>query len=406
MINLNYHSRNRQQNISLIVIIGILNTITPFSIDMYLPAFPIIAKDLHTTIGDVSLSVSTYFLGFALGQIIYGPLLDRFGRKPPLYVGLIIYILSSLGCAAAPSIEALLLFRFLQALGGSACAVAAMAMVRDFFPVEHSASIYSLMILILGISPLLAPTAGSLVVTFGSWYAIFITLAILVALVLVFTFFYLPEGHQPDRSISLAPKPIIEGFRSILLEPQFYVFSLAGTFSFAGLFVYVAGSPAIFMDEFHVKAGTYGGIFALLSVGFIGGSQLNHLLTRKYTNESIFQATVMAQVIVGILYFTGVANDWYGLTENLVFLFLLLCCAGLTYPNAAAVALRPFSKNAGSASALLGFIQIGIGGLISSGVGMLHFKGSLSTSLIIFLSSSIALAILLAGKKRVACGKA
>ncbi|HJU46234.1 MAG TPA: MFS transporter, partial [Chitinophagaceae bacterium] len=242
-------------------------------------------------------------------------------------------------------------------------------------------------------------------VTFGSWYAIFITLAILVALVLLFTFFYLPEGHQPDTSISLAPKPIIEGFRSILLEPQFYVFSLAGTFSFAGLFVYVAGSPAIFMDEFHVNAGTYGGIFALLSIGFIGGSQLNHLLTRKYTNESIFQATVIAQVIVGILYFTGVANNWCGLTGNLVFLFLLLCCTGLTYPNAAAVALRPFSKNAGSASALLGFIQIGIGGLISSGVGMLHFKGSLSTSLIIALSSSIALAILLAGKKRAVAAK-
>lgn len=401
MINPNYNLRSRQQNIFLIIIIGFLDTITPFSIDMYLPAFPIIAKDLHTTIGDVSLSVSTYFLGFALGQIIYGPLLDRFGRKPPLYIGLIIYILSSLGCAAAPSIEALLLFRFIQALGGSVCSVAAMAMVRDFFPVDHSARIYSLMILILGISPLLAPTAGSLVVSLGNWYAIFITLAVIVTLVLIFTFFFLPEGHQPDPTISLAPKAIIGDFKSILLEPQFYIFSLAGTFSFAGLFVYVAGSPAIFMDEFQVNASVYGGIFAFLSIGFIGGSQLNHILTRKYSNEAIFQATVTAQVIVGLLYFVGVINNWYGLTGNLVFLFLLLSCAGLTYPNAAAVALRPFSKNAGSASALLGFIQIGIGGLISSGVGMLHYKGSLSTALIIALSSSIALVILLAGKKRV-----
>jgi DHA1 family bicyclomycin/chloramphenicol resistance-like MFS transporter len=155
------------------------------------------------------------------------------------------------------------------------------------------------------------------------------------------------------------------------------------------------------MDEFHVNAKGYGGIFALLSIGFIGGSQLNHLLTRKYSNESIFQSTVIAQVIVGILYFAGVLNNWYGLTGNLIFLFLLLSCAGLTYPNAAAVALRPFSKNAGSASALLGFIQIGIGGLISSGIGMLHYKGSLSTSLIIAVSSAIALAILLVGRRRI-----
>ena len=400
MINRNYYLRTKQQNIFLIIIIGFLDTITPFSIDMYLPAFPTIAKELHTTIGDVSLSVSTYFLGFALGQIIYGPLLDRFGRKPPLYIGLLVYILSSLGCAASPSIDALLLLRFMQALGGSVCSVAAMAMVRDFFPVEHSARIYSLMILILGISPLLAPTVGSLLVNVGSWHMIFIVLALIVALVLVFTFFFLPEGHQPDPAISLAPKHILADFRSILLHPSFYIFSLAGTFSFAGLFVYVAGSPAIFMDEFHVNASTYGGIFALLSIGFIGGSQLNHLLTRKYSEESIFQATLIVQVITGALYFMGVINDWYGLTGNLVCLFVLLSCAGLTYPNAAAVALRPFSKNAGSASALLGFIQIGIGGMISSGIGMLHFKGSFSTSLIIVISSTIALLILLAGRKK------
>jgi DHA1 family bicyclomycin/chloramphenicol resistance-like MFS transporter len=175
---------------------------------------------------------------------------------------------------------------------------------------------------------------------------------------------------------------------------------LAGTFSFAGLFAYVAGSPAIFMEDFQVSAKIYGAIFAFLSVGFIGGSQLNHLLSRKWSSQQIFKTTVVIQVCAAIVYFVGVYNNWYGITGNIVCLFVVLSCAGLTYPNAAAIAMAPFSKNAGTASALLGFIQIGIGGLISSGAGLLHFKGSLSTAITMAVSSSIALLILLAGRPK------
>ncbi len=392
--------RSKQQNFFLILMIGALNTITPFSIDMYLPAFPKIANDFHTSIGNVALSASTYFLGFALGQIIYGPLLDRFGRKLPLYTGLILYIVATIGCAASGTIEMLWVIRFVQALSGCVASVAAMAMVRDFFPVEQSARIISLLVLILGASPLLAPTAGSFVVAAWGWHFVFLFLAAIVFIMLLFVFFFLPEGHQADTSISLKPKPIINGFKIILLEPRFYVFALAGSFSFSGLFVYVAGSPAIFMDYFHMGAKVYGGIFALLSLGFIGGSQMNHILTRKYNNEEIFRTTLIFQVIASAIFLFGALNSWYGLIAVIAFLFVLLSCAGLTYPNAAALALAPFSKNAGSASALLGFIQIGIGGLISSGVGMLHFKGSLSTALIMACTSAIALIILLAGKSQ------
>jgi len=396
--------RTKRQNFFLILILGALNTITPFSIDMYLPAFPQIANDLHTTIGNVSLSVSVYFLGFAFGQIIYGPLLDRFGRKRPLYAGLILYIIVSIGCAAAGTINSLLIFRFFQALGGCVASVAAMAMVRDFFPAEESARIISFLILILGLSPLLAPTVGSLVVSVLNWHWVFILLAIIVLIIVIVTVFFLPEGHAPDLSISLKPAPILANFRDIIMEKRFYIFALAGTFSFTGLFVYVAGSPAIFMEGFHVSAKTYGAIFALLSIGFIGGSQMNHLLTRKYLNEEIFKTVLIIQVIAGAFFLLGVLNSWYGLASHLIFLFILLSCAGLTYPNAAAIALSPFSKNVGSASALLGFIQIGIGGVISSGVGMLNTKGSFSTALIMSVTSVIALIILLAGRTRITPG--
>jgi MFS transporter, DHA1 family, multidrug resistance protein len=392
--------RNKQQNFFLILMLGMLNTITPFSIDMYLPAFPKIAVDLHTTIQNVALSVSTYFLGFALGQILYGPLLDRFGRKRPLFIGLGLYIIATIICAASSSINELLIIRFLQALSGCVGSVAALAMVRDFFQPDKSASIISLLMLILGVSPMLAPTAGSFIVTSFGWRYVFILLAIIVGIILVFAFLFLPEGQAPDASVSLKPKPIINSFKSILLKPQFYIFSLAGTFSFSGLFVYVAGSPAIFMDEFHVSPKTYGGIFALLAVGFIGSSQMNHFLTRKYKNENIFRVTSIIQTVASILYFIGVMNAWYGLITNMFFLFIILSCAGLTYPNAAAISLAPFSKNAGSAAALLGFIQIGIGGLISSGIGFLHAKGSYPISLIMTITSAIALLILILGKSR------
>ncbi len=383
----------------LVLLLGILNTITPFSIDMYLPAFPEIAKDLHTTVTDVSLSVSSYFLGFALGQILYGPLLDRYGRKSPLYIGLLIYIIATIGCIFSTSLEGLMAMRFVQALGGCVASVAAMALVQDFFPPERSASIISFLILVLSVSPLLAPTVGSFVINHLGWHYVFILLAAITAVVVVLIFFFLPNGAPPDETISLLPKHILSTFRQIITEPQFYVFALSGTFSFAGLFIYVAGSPAVFMDYFHLTAGQYGGVFALLSVGFIGGSQLNHLLHKKYSDRQIFKTVLLVQIVVSTLFVLFVVNDWLSLTGTLIFLFLNLSCAGLGFPNAASLAFAPFRSKAGSASALLGFIQIGIGGAISSAVGLLHYPGSLPIAACMMGSTAIALLIFWLGSR-------
>jgi len=393
-------NRNKQQRFFLIFILGLLDTIGPFSIDMYLPAFPKIAGDLHTTIQNVSLSVSSYFLGFAGGQILYGPLLDRFGRKKPLYIGLSLYIIATITCGLSNSMSALLITRFVQALSGCVGAVAALAMVRDFYPPEKSASIISFLILIIGLSPMLAPSVGSFVADAFGWRYVFVALALIAFIVLMLVIFFLPQGQKPDKSISLKPAPIIHTFKSILFDPQFYIFTLAGSFAFTGLFVYVAGSPSIFMDGFHVSAKLYGGIFAFLSIGIIGGSQLNHFLTRRYKSEAIFKVVTIIQVFSSIVYFIGVLNNWYGLAGNIVLLFIIITCAGLGYPNAAAVALAPFTKNAGSASSLLGFLQLGIGGLISAGVGFMHTKGSFSTSFFMVITAAIALAILLAGRRK------
>ena len=250
----------------------------PFSIDMYLPGFKAIAKYLHTSTDQVALSLSSYFIGISFGQLLYGPLLDRFGRKPPLYFGLCLYIAASVGCFFSTSLEMLIIMRFFQAVGSCAATVAAMAMVRDLFPVEENAKVFALLILVLGASPMLAPTIGSYITAVYEWQIIFLILTIIAVLILLAVIFSLPESYQPDPSYSLKPIPIIGNFLQVLKDPQFLTYSLSGALAFAGLFAYVSSSPIVFIEVFKVGEKGFGWIFAGLSVGFIGSSQVNSIL--------------------------------------------------------------------------------------------------------------------------------
>lgn len=388
-------SHNRS-NLWILLLLGALCVVTPFAVDMYLPAFSKIAAEFHRTTPEISLSLSTYFIGFALGQIIYGPLLDRFGRKRPLYVGLTIYIACSIGCAVAPDLGSFVALRFLEALGGCVAQVGAIAMVRDFFPVKESAKVFSLLFLMIGVSPLLAPTIGSLIMTGLGWRWIFVILAGIALLILALTFFLLPEGHEPDHSVLLRPKPILTGFWNIFRNPQFLTYTLAGAFSFAGLFTYVAGSPIIFMDGFHMNTRAFGVVFAVLVMGFIGGNQLNVVMLRCYTSQQIFLAALCLQVAIGIIFLAGMLSHLIGLAATLILFFIFLSCIGLTYPNGAALGLAPFSKDAGRASALLGFLQTGTGALISMSIGVL---GSRAVIPLLSVTAIIAMAFLLLGRR-------
>jgi MFS transporter, DHA1 family, multidrug resistance protein len=385
----------------IILILGALSTVSPFSIDMYLPAFPQIAHDLGTTPAQISLSVSGYFIGLALGQLFYGPLLDRFGRKPPLYAGLSLFAVASFACIAVRSPEWFIAFRLLQALGGCVAQVGAIAMVRDFFPARESAKILSLLLLVLSVSPLFAPSIGSLIATTIGWPWIFVTLAAFALSLMIVIGVLLPEGHRPDLEISLLPRAILEGFHQILIRPQFYTYALAGAFAFAGLFVYVAGSPIIFIDGFQVGPRAYGLIFAALACGFIGGSQLNIWLSRRHADHKIFRVAVICQNVIMLIILVGTFYGWYGLAGTTVLLFAYLPFCGIAYPNAAAIALAPFSKNVGSASAVLGFLQMGIGALASTGVGLLHATSSLMVFMVMAATALIGLLILVANHRRV-----
>ncbi|MDQ6480934.1 multidrug effflux MFS transporter [Dyadobacter sp. LHD-138] len=393
---------NNRTYFFLILILGSLTALGPFSIDMYLPGFPAIAKDLHTTAAKVSLSLSGFFIGISAGQLLYGPLLDRFGRKKPLFIGLTVYILASAGCALSTSIDMLIAMRFVQAIGSCAAAVASVAMVRDLFPVKDSAKVFSLLMLVVGASPMIAPTLGGYVTAAFGWQVVFLILTGMGVAILAASILWLPDSFKPDTSLSLKPRPIILNFLSVIREPQFYTYSFTGAIAFSGLFAYVSGSPLVFMEVFHTDEKVYGWIFALLSVGFIGASQFNTLLLRKYKSEQIINTALICQLLVSFTLVFASFNGLLTLIATIVLLFLFLCCIGLTNPNAAALSLAPFSKNVGSASALMGAIQMGMGALISVAISLFEEPSTLPMTAAMAGSSLLALGMLLVGRKTIA----
>jgi DHA1 family bicyclomycin/chloramphenicol resistance-like MFS transporter len=347
------------------------------------------------------MTLSSYFIGISAGQLLYGPLLDRFGRKKPLFIGLLVYILASLGCVFVTDIDTFIGLRFVQAIGSCAATVASVSMVRDLFPVKDIPKVFSLLMLVVGLSPMLAPTVGGYVTEYYGWHVVFFILMCMGILILLAAEIGLPTTFKPDTSISLKPKPIITNFLTIIKEPQFYTYAFAGSIAFSGLFTYVAASPILFMDIFKVDAKTYGWIFAFMSLSFIGASQLNSFLLKKYSSEQMIFGSLIVQTCVSILFLALAMNSLLGLYETITLLFLFLACLGISNPNTAGLTLAPFSKNAGSASALMGAIQLGLGALASFAVGVFVKNSMLPMVLIMTVSTVLALIILILGKRNI-----
>jgi DHA1 family bicyclomycin/chloramphenicol resistance-like MFS transporter len=362
----------RKQHIVVILILGALSTISPFSIDMYLPGFPAIAKDLNTTIDQVQLSLTSYLVGIALGQLLYGPLLDRFGRRLPLYAGLVVYIIASLGCAMTNSINALIAMRFLQAIGGCAGMVASQALVRDLFPINKTAQAFSSLTLVVAVSPLIAPTIGGYVTVGFGWHYVFIILASVMALIMLCIYFFLPEGRSADASMSLRPQAVMTNFITVLKQQQFLIYAFAGGIATAAPFAFIAGSSDVFINLYHTSEQEYGWIFTIVASAIIGSTQLNHILLKKYSSQQIIKTTLIVQSLVGVVLVGGTALGWYGKYELVGMMFIFLIGQGLTGPNSTALALAPFTKLTGSAAAIQGSIRMGVGGLASAAVSALH----------------------------------
>ncbi len=391
----------KQSQFFLILILGLLSAIGPLSIDMYLPAFPSIAKGLNTTVASVMLSLSSFFIGISIGQLLYGPLLERYGRKTPLYFGLAIYAISSFACATAMSVETLIAFRFFQALGGCVGMVASRAMVRDLFDVKDNAKVFSTLMLVIAVSPIIAPSLGGLISTYLGWRYIFVMLILVIASIIAGIYFLLPDSKGPDPTYSLKPVAILTGFASILKHPQFILYTFSGAVASAGLYAFISGSPYVFLEIFKATEQHYGWGFAFVASGLIGSSQLNSLLLKNYSSQQIIKVALICQSVIAIIL---VSISILGLSElysTLLLVFFYLSCQGFIFPNAAALSMAPFGHNAGNASALMGFIQMSLGAFMSAMVSLFHNETTLPMTGVMAFCSIVATLIYVASRKSI-----
>jgi MFS transporter, DHA1 family, multidrug resistance protein len=355
------------RNNLVVVVLGTLTALSPFSIDMYLPGFPAIARTLNTDIAHVGLTLTSYFIGISLGQLGYGPALDRFGRKKPVLFGLSVYIIAAVGCAFSPSIHYLIVMRFFLAVGCCIGIVASSAIVRDLFSGKEVARALSTLMTVFGIAPIIAPTMGGLVVSALGWRYIFGVLGAIGALVLIAVSRLIHDTKGPDLSVSLRPSKVARGYLGVFRERQFLIFAATALAGTGGLFTYIAGSPFVFIDLFGLTATQYGWVFGANALLFVIGSQVNRAVLKKHNSGRVLMAVTATEVGVTTVLaggsLLGVLPQWSFLVLVAAYMF----CHAFVGPNAVALALLPFSRNVGSASASYMSIQM-ISGAAASGL--------------------------------------
>ncbi|MFN8347012.1 MAG: multidrug effflux MFS transporter [Spirosomataceae bacterium] len=356
----------KKQERTIILLLGALQGIGPFSTDMYLAAFPSIAAELKTSIAQVAYSMSSYFVGICIGQLLNGPLVDRFGRKTPLLLMLMVYIGASIGCSVVSTVEGLIVLRFFQAIGGSMGMVANRAIVRDLFPANRLAQVFSTMTLVMGIAPIIAPSVGGFVVVGMGWRAIFWVLAAFAGIVVGLVYFFLTESRGKDRSISLKPKAVLTDFYSILQNRPFLGFTLVAAMNTAGIFAFIANAPFVYMKLLALNEQTFGWVFGLNAAFFVAGSQLNRWLLKYHSSETIALRGLSIQAVMGVGLVLVAAFQQLSLGALMSLVAVYTFCLGMIGANAMALAIRPFSKNVGSATALLGSFQMGAGAVASA----------------------------------------
>jgi len=374
-----------------LILMGALTAIGPLSIDMYLPAFPAIASDLNASSSEVERTLAAYLLGMAGAQLIYGPLADRFGRKPPLYGALLIYILASAGCALAPNVEFLTICRIFQAMGGAAGMVIPRAVVRDHYNTQEAARALSMLMLMMGIAPILAPLVGAQVLDWVGWRGIFVTIT-LCGVVLLWTLSkVMVESLSPERQIKLSWRNIFNTYAGLLLHRRFLAFALSGGMATATMFSYIISSPRLFIGYFDVTPQSYGLLFGLNAASLIIGSQVSARLLKKHNPLKILPWALSGLLASGIVVFLLALIGLASLPLIMACLMVFMFCYGFVGPNSSALALTDQGHQLGSASAMMGTLSISCGALAGFLVSLIPFNGPLP------------LAIMMAGCTTLAC---
>lgn len=354
----------------LLLVVGLLCLFGPLCIDMYLPALPRISKDLHTSTSSVQLSLTACLVGIAVGQVLIGPVSDRYGRKRPLGIGLVLFIGASLACAFAPGIAVLTACRLMQGIGGSAGIVIANAVVRDLFSGARAATFFSRIFLVIGIGPVLAPQIGAEILRISSWRGVFVTLSIFGAVLLVMAMTELPETLPHDRRHSGGLPATLSSMRLVLQSRPFLANALCCGLAFGSLFAYISGSSFILENLYGLSPQGFSILFAANAVGLIGASQCSARFVSRVGPSRMLSAGVVILVGGALGLLLVVLTMPRALAAVIPPLFLIVTSLGLIAPNATALALNDFPDSAGSASAVLGVLQFGTGALIAPLVGI------------------------------------
>lgn len=393
------HTRDKKQENIILFVLGTLIALGPFSIDAYLPGFKSISEDFGVTVSRVGLTLTSYFIGISVGQLAYGPIMDKYGRKKPLLTGLLIYFVSALACLFSQDLIWLIIARFFLALGAAAGMVAAKAIVRDVFPIHEVAGAMSILMLIMGGAPIIAPTVGSFIIDSFGWQTIFIFLAGFCLLMILSVYRFLPESIVPDHLVDLKPKQVAIKYYGILTEEKFWIFGFAGSLAIGAMFAYISDAPKLFMQHFNLSQKEFGLLFGMNAGGLILGSQINRLFLRKF---AAFKITFFNSIVLVILASLFVVNGLLdlGFYPTAILIFLMLFLLGFQNPNTTALSLEPFEKRAGRASALIGSLKMVFGALTSFFISLIHADSLIPLGIILLVTLAVSCGLLFHYKSR------
>ena len=391
----------RQYSIGWIMLLALLTALGPLSIDMYLPALPQMAHDFGVSTQMVANTLPAYFFGLAVGQLVYGPLSDRIGRKKPLYFGLALYAVASLFCVLATNEWGLIAARILQALGGCVGVVMARAAIRDRLDVQGSAQAFSSMMIVMGLAPILAPMIGAWILIWFPWQAIFIALSIVGAICWLCVHFFFKETLAIDKRLKLSPYQVVTLYGAIFKDASFRLPMFAGCLTGAALFCYISSAPAVFMDQYGLNQQEFAYAFGLNAFGIMLMSSLNKHLTSRVEITKRLKAGSLVQVTGAIIVFIAGLIPAAPLWLVMLGLFLAISGIGLTGPNAMALAMSKQGARAGTASAIMGSMQFACGLLGGVLLNFLIWSASLNMGVMMVLFTLSGFVVVLKAAQQV-----
>ncbi|MBR1375658.1 MAG: multidrug effflux MFS transporter [Cardiobacteriaceae bacterium] len=361
----------KHQNFILIWILAFMSALAPLATDMYLPSLKIIQQDMATEEHLMQLSITVFFVAFACGQLLYGPISDAYGRRKPLYLGIVLYTVASLACGLVNSVYAFIFWRFIQALGGCSGVVIARAIINDKYDVKQGAAILAIMMMISSLAPMLAPTLGGLITVYTKWQFIFYLLFIFGLMLLAMMLIGLPETAKVDTSLKFDAISVMKNYLSITKDRRYMIFVLSFSCTLASIFAYITAASSVFQNSYGLSPQAFGIIFGINTIGSTVTSICNAKLVKSHSPYNILQISFVVMFIFASLLIASALLNW-GLLAFEVFLFLTMSMIGLIAPNTTVLAMARFNCKSGAASGLLGMIQFAIAGFVSFLVGFLH----------------------------------